>query len=300
MPEKSNAASRLVLGTVALGVPYGFSSDGQPSVDEVNEIFKFAHISGITRFDTAPSYGQAEHLLGQYIQSNTAQQIDVWTKLSNLKLDSNLGKEAISSLENSLRALSCNSVEYLQWHNWHAGMSSDPDFLLAWELLRKSSGIKGLGASTYGVQDALAAVQSGLFDLVQIEWNLLNQSVLNAIGDLASKNGVKIALRSIFLQGVLTPKGENLPNHLLQLAAPRGRADKLAIDFNMPINALALRAALDHAAKPYVLIGPDRLAQLREIIEHSKLDVLTESQLKLITKLNEEENPMVDPRNWQK
>jgi aryl-alcohol dehydrogenase-like predicted oxidoreductase len=163
-----------------------------------------------------------------------------------------------------------------------------PFFLEAWELLRSNNRIKGLGASTYGVQDALAAVKSGLFDLVQIEWNLLNQSVLNAIGKLASQNGVKIALRSIFLQGVLTVKGENLPNHLQKLAVPRGRAARLAMDFEMPINALALRAALDHVAKPYVLIGPDRLSQLHEIIEHSKLDELTEFQLKLITNLNEE------------
>ena len=300
MQERSKDASRIVLGTVALGVPYGFSSGGQPSVDEVNEIFKLSHISGITRFDTAPSYGQAEHLLGQYIQSNTAQKVDVWTKLSNLELGPNLGKEAVGSLENSLSVLSCDSVEYLQWHNWHAGMINDPLFLEPWELLRSNNRIKGLGASTYGVQDALAAVKSGLFDLVQIEWNLLNQSVLNAIGKLASQNGVKIALRSIFLQGVLTPKGENLPHQLLQLAAPRERAARLAIDFDMPINALALRAALDHPAKPYVLIGPDRLSQLQEIVEHSKLDALTESQLKLMTTLNEEENPMVDPRNWQR
>jgi aryl-alcohol dehydrogenase-like predicted oxidoreductase len=300
MQEKSKDTSRIVLGTVALGVPYGFFSDGQPSVGEVNKIFKLSHMSGITHFDTAPSYGQAEHLLGQYVQNNPAQKIDVWTKLSNLKLGPNLSKKARSSLENSLMVLSCNSVEYLQWHNWNAGMIDDPYFLALWEFLRGSEGIKGLGASTYGVQDAIAAVQSGLFDLVQIEWNLLNQSVLNAIGQLASQNGVKIALRSIFLQGVLTAKGENLPNHLLQLSAPRDRAAKLAMDFGMPINALALRAALDHYAKPYVLIGPGRLSQLQEIFEHNKLDTLTESQLKLITTLNEEKNPMVDPRNWQR
>jgi aryl-alcohol dehydrogenase-like predicted oxidoreductase len=300
MPEKSNDASRLVLGTVALGVPYGFSSDGQPSASEAYEIFKFAHISGITHFDTAPSYGEAEHLLGQYNHNNTTHKMNVWTKLSNLKLDPNLGKEAISSLENSLRVLSCNSVEYLQWHNWNASMINDPHFLEVWKLLRDNNGIKALGASTYGIQDALAAVQSGLFDIVQIEWNLLNQSVLNTIGQLAIQNGVKIALRSIFLQGILTPKGKNLPENLLKLTAPRGRAERLAMDFDMPINALALRAALDHPANPYVLIGPDRLSQLQEIIKHSKLEALTKSQLKSITMLNEEKNPMVDPRNWQR
>jgi aryl-alcohol dehydrogenase-like predicted oxidoreductase len=128
MQERSKDASRIVLGTVALGVPYGFSSGGQPSVGEVNEIFKLSHISGITRFDTALSYGQAEQLLGKYIQNNIAQKIDVWTKLSNLELGPNLGKEAVGSLENSLSVLSCDSVEYLQWHNWDAGMINDPLF----------------------------------------------------------------------------------------------------------------------------------------------------------------------------
>lgn len=300
MQERSKDTSRIVLGTVALGIPYGFSSDGQPTQNEAHEIFKLSHLSGITRFDTAPSYGRAEYLLGQYIQNNAAQKIHVWTKLSNLRLGPNLLKEAIDSLENSIKTLNCDSVEYLQWHNWHADMIADPNFLANWKLLRSHNAVKGLGASTYGVYDALAAVQSGLFDLVQIEWNLLNQSVLNTIGSLASQNKVKIALRSIFLQGVLTPKGERLPSHLLQLEAPRDRVARLARDFDMPINALALRAALDHPAQPFILIGPDRPFQLREIIQHSQLDPLTENQLKLITTLNEKNNPMVDPRNWQK
>ena len=143
-------------------------------------------------------------------------------------------------------------------------------------------------------------MKSGLFDLVQIEWNLLNQSVLNAVQDLAAMHNVKIALRSIFLQGVLTSKGNNLPNDLSGLILPRAHAVDLAQEIGMPLNALALRAALDNGAASYVLVGPDHVSQLEEIIEHAKLKELNADNLKSIEKLNIDNCRLVDPRSWQK
>lgn len=300
MQEKCSNLGRVVLGTAALGMGYGFGANEKPSQDEVFRIFELARDVGVNNFDTAPAYGDAERLLGKYFGGRFGCGEQIWTKLSNLVIDDSLNKDALISVEKSLTHFSGQSIRFLQWHNWSSKAERNPYFLELWKLLSEDDRISNLGASTYGVDDAIAAVSSGLFDMVQIEWNILNQSVMNAIGELAQKNRVKIALRSVFLQGVLTPKGTNLPINLHSLREPRQRVLEVAARMGLSINALALRAALDHPLKPYVLVGPDRLIQFDEMVKHAQSSPLDENQLERVYALNETGNPAVDPRNWLK
>ena len=295
MHEKSNSSSRLVLGTVALGMPYGIGDKQRPDTSEVAQLFEFAREAGINRLDTAPSYGVAEELVGKLASSLG---FEVWTKLSNIHLDNDAPSNARISIKKSLDSLRQSGIDYLQWHNWSADLYENPYFLEIWNEVRASSQIKHVGASTYGIENALSAVQSGLFDLVQIEWNLLNQSVLNAVGQEAKNRGVKLALRSVFLQGVLTDRGENLSGPLAKLQDFRNNAKQFAAQFGLTLNALALRAALDHPMAPLVLIGPDRLVQLREICRDAQLPALSSEVLSKLRKLMVPDVSLVDPRMW--
>lgn len=296
MHEKSNPSSRLVLGTVALGVPYGIGDKQRPDTPEVAKLFKFARDVGISRLDTAPSYGIAEELVGKLASPLG---FEIWTKLSNISLDKHAPFSARASIKQSLDTLRQNSIDFLQWHNWSVDLYENPYFLEIWNEVRNNSQIKYVGASTYGVENALAAVRSGLFDMVQIEWNLLNQSVLNAVGQEAKNRGVRLALRSVFLQGVLTDKGENLPGPLAKLQDFRNAAKQFAAQFGLTLNALALRAALDHPMAPLVLIGPDRLDQLQEICHDAQLPALSGEVLSKLSKLTVPDVSLVDPRMWK-
>src|SRR3989344_522680 len=58
----------LALGTVQLGVSYGVSNRiGRPSIEEIHAILNSAWHQGIRVLDTASSYGNAEQLIGEYI-----------------------------------------------------------------------------------------------------------------------------------------------------------------------------------------------------------------------------------------
>jgi aryl-alcohol dehydrogenase-like predicted oxidoreductase len=295
MHEKSNTLNRIVLGTVALGTPYGIGDKQKPDIHEVVQLFRLARDAGISRLDTAPSYGTAEDLVGKFAGSFG---FEIWTKLSNINLDGEALLNARKSIKNSLDVMNQENINCLQWHNWSADLQENSFFLEIWDELRGSSRIKNLGASTYGVDNALAAVKSGLFDLVQIEWNLLNQSVLDAVAQEANNRGVKLALRSIFLQGVLTDKGENLSGPLVNLNKFRENAKRLATKFGLTLNALALRAALDHPIAPFVLVGPDRLIQLKEICRDAQLPVLSKEVLSELQGLTVSDVSLVDPRLW--
>jgi len=282
----------MVLGTVALGMPYGIGKTEMPKACEVGELFQLAKNAGICQLDTAPSYGLAEELVGAYAAPLGFQ---VWTKLSNIRIDEFALVNANDSIEKSIARLRKDKIACLQWHNWTSDLQSNPYFLKIWKHAKENPQVAKLGASTYGVKNAMAAVKSGLFNLVQIEWNLLNQSVLDAVGEEAKKRKVEIALRSIFLQGVLTDKGEDLTG---PLSAFRQKAKLLASEIGLTLNALALRSALDHPLQPKVLIGPDRLSQLQEICKDAQLPSISSEALSQIQELTVSDGTLVDPRFW--
>ena len=62
----STQFSKIVLGTVQFGLPYGIANTlGQPSFKTVKEILTLAYDHGIDTLDTAASYGESEIVLGQ-------------------------------------------------------------------------------------------------------------------------------------------------------------------------------------------------------------------------------------------
>ena len=81
--------SKLVLGTVELGMRYGLNNtNGQPSIEESFAILDAALEDGIDTFDTAYAYGSAEDVLGQWLRSRgTVGGIKVISKLKPHVLD---------------------------------------------------------------------------------------------------------------------------------------------------------------------------------------------------------------------
>jgi aryl-alcohol dehydrogenase-like predicted oxidoreductase len=243
-------------------------------------------------FDTAPAYGQAESYLGQALSSSP----HVWTKVgTGVSLGNSLGSEVLTSVEQSLARLKRFHIDALLWHNWTADMGANPNFLECWHRLKQDSRICRLGASTYGPDDAAAAADSGLFDILQVEWNLLNQSVLGRLARCARRP--LIALRSVYLQGILTERGEHLPRHLAGLVAPLGRVRSVAKKWGYPTATLALRAALDQPEVSWVVIGVRSDEELRHSLAATRAQPLSPEQHRLLTALDTRD-PLTDPRTW--
>src|SRR5437016_1402983 len=133
---------------------------------------------GIRRFDTAPAYGEAEARLGRALGANGT----VWTKVGRAELHTcNDAPKLFEEIEQSRHRLRRQWIDALQWHNWTPAIGELPWFRHAWKRLRSDESIRALGASTYGPADANADVNSGMLDLFQVEWNILNQKVLWSI-----------------------------------------------------------------------------------------------------------------------
>jgi aryl-alcohol dehydrogenase-like predicted oxidoreductase len=294
---------RLVFGTAALGLDYGLARPGaessrnaMPARDVALALVRAAHAKGLRVFDTAPAYGESEERLGAALEGLEA---EVWTKVGRVeRVDEGLSDTLERSLTDSLAKLRRPRVALLQWHNWTTSLGENQHFRAAWEKLSGDPRVGALGASTYGVADALAAVESGLFRWVQVEWNLLRPMVIDRVGALAQERGVNLSVRSVYLQGALTDEGRKLPS-LPTLEAGVARARALAAQSGLGLTALSLRAALEHRWIARVLMGIDRIEQVDEARAIAAGAGLSESVLSALPSLSLGDDPATDPRNWR-
>lgn len=289
-----------MLGTAGLGMAYGLpAADGgppePPSIEAAVDLLRAALSAGIGGFDSAPAYGEAEAVVGRALAGTGV----VWTKLDHrLEPGPGLSGRAFASLGGSLGRLQRERVDLLQWHNWTATLAQDPWFVDCWRGLAGDRRVGALGATTYGPDDASAAVESGLFSVVQVEWNLLNQRVVRTIAPRARARGVRIAARSVLLRGVLTPKGDRLPDGLAALVEPRQRAVRVAAELGVSLPALALRAALDEPDISFVLVGTDRREQLDEALAAAMAPALPPEVWSRLRELEAADPQVADPRHW--
>ncbi len=285
--------ARLVLGTAALGLAYGLPRRGNPRAELPDEtrvaaVLTTAAQVGIPTVDTAPAYGSAEERIG------AAWRGGVWTKLDDrLRLGPSLAEEAVASAAASRQRL--GRIDLLQWHNWTAAVGRDPAFAAACDHLR---GIT-LGATTYGVADAVAAVQCRRFAVVQVEWNLLNRASAQA-GLQHKTANVRLAVRSVLLQGILSDELATLPAHLNALVPWRDQLIAIAAECGLTLSQLALRAALDLSGADHVLIGCDQPEQVRAAAAIAAGPALPDTILATLLHLRIPAGLPVDPRAWTK
>ncbi len=279
----ADPAGKLILGAAGLGMAYGRPGlDGgapvAPDPGRVAATCEAAWNLGFRIADTAPAYGVSEEMLGRFWPGA------IWTK------------NGPDGLDASLQCLRRERVELLQWHNWHADLIDDPDFQ-AWLVdARDDDRVELLGATVYGQMDAKAAIELGAFAVVQCAWNVCDQGTVKAVVASACAQGVCLAGRSIYLQGLLL--GRQPP-----MAADAGRPAlqafaRLAVDTGCSPAALALRAALACEDLDYVLLGLDDPEQLTPVSEALASPALDDELRQALARFDAEGAAWTDPRTW--
>ena len=110
--------SRLGLGTVQFGLEYGVSNrGGRPDDCEVAAILARAAEAGVGYIDTAPSYANAEILVGRYLSGSGSQRIVTKTPaLADATIEARHGQCVLDTLAASLDRLKVDAVHGLLVH----------------------------------------------------------------------------------------------------------------------------------------------------------------------------------------
>jgi len=282
---------KLALGTVQFGLDYGVSNtQGQVCFDEVKKIIAFAHENKINTLDTAAAYGESETVLGN-ICNQIMPPFKIITKLSPSIGDNNLEKALALSLKN----LRVANVYALMLHDVEVLLSSFGENLYKQLVkLKEKNYCKKIGVSVYTPIQLIRVLEKYDIDIVQLPLNILDQrfTAPHLIDCLKQKN-IEIHARSLFLQGLLLMKNNQMPVYFDQFN-----------DVFEPLNTFCnthsitkLEACISFAKSlsfvDKFVIGVSKLTELKQILSiYNKIKPLGFSQYA------SQEQHLINPSYW--
>ncbi len=293
--------SRLGLGTVELGLDYGISKSRDfKKPDEKDSIYLLhkAVDFGINLFDTAPSYGNSEKLLGKAFTNK--KNCIIATKVNIPPKGEDCEKFILSSLNRSCKRLQRKYLDIIQVHNATVNTFLNSDIFKILIKEKEAGNIQFIGASVYEPENAFAAINSGIIDVLQVAYNVLDQRMDKKVLAKAKSEGIGILSRSVFLKGVLTERVNYLPEHCEPLKRTvENLKEKMNLSSWEELSSFAFRFALSNSKINSVLIGVQNENELNFAINSFNKGKLINNELELAYQCKMNDIFWLNPSNWE-
>lgn len=295
--------SRLMLGTVQFGLPYGVANrTGQPDYRDVVAIVEAALVGGINCFDTAAAYGTSEEVLGRVLQElGVTEQVVAVTKVQALTpaelADPVLASSTIvQSVERSRQRLRMDCLPIVLFHR-----EADAAFIDVLADLQARNRLRHFGVSCDNRPGAAAKlVAAGRVSALQLPANLLDQRhERSGVFEAAASKGVAIFIRSVYLQGLLAIPEASFPATLRDIIPVRKALKAIAADAGMPLLELALRYMLAQPEVTSILTGVETVQQVNDNLDMFSRGPLPENILEAIhLAVPELSETLITPSLW--
>ncbi|WP_426668539.1 aldo/keto reductase [Mucilaginibacter sp. McL0603] len=251
--------SKLILGTVQFGVPYGINNpNGKPSKDKVNEILRAAYKAGVRLLDTAEVYGNAHEIIGHFHQTYPDNIFGVITKMPTKSIPENIDDK----LQQYLDELHIDRLHTLMFHSF-AGYDKNKAIIPIIKKLKQQNKVKYLGVSIYNNDEFKKVIRDESIDVIQLPFNVLDNS--NFRGELieqAKELNKIIHTRSVFLQGLFFKDIFDQNPVVMALYDQLKQIRDIAGEYKISVGTLALSYCLSQHNIDNVLIGVDSIDQL--------------------------------------
>jgi len=275
---KGMKISKMTLGTAQLGVEYGIANKtGKPNLQSAYNILQLAVNEGINTFDTAPSYGDSEEIIGSFLASRyevcmSGKSILIITKIPKVQCICDQSFQAIydqvkTSIIRSLKRFNLEQIPICLLHNASDIIEYDGKVTRSLIKLKEDRLVKMIGVSVYQPEEVREFLKIKEFDVIQIPINifdhrLIKEGLLNKL----TQRRIVIFARSVFLQGLFFLEPDNLSQHLQLAKEPLRLLRKLSSDLGMCIAELALTFVRDLPGITSVVLGIETLNQLKDNI----------------------------------
>ena len=264
--------SEIAFGGVEIGLPYGIGVHSKADMLSEKEAVQLLHSaldSGINFFDTARMYGTSEKIMGLAFQDRR-DRVVICSKCRHFRDNdgrlpsSDKLREIIeTSLQESLLALQTGFIDIYMLHQADLEILDNETVLNTVLNLKKKGVIRAMGVSTYAVEETKKAIDNGVWDVIQLPFNLMNQSHESQFFS-AAQLGVGIMIRSVLFKGILSDKGKKLHPELHAVQMHLNLYDELLSESIPDLPTLATKFALSFEQVSSVLIGIDRLNYLHK------------------------------------
>jgi aryl-alcohol dehydrogenase-like predicted oxidoreductase len=286
---------KIILGTANFGNEYGIANKNQNSRNESGSISKIIQTAlnlGITSFDTAKGYGDAERILGDNLDGY--RKLSVTTKIG--KNDCEKSSQIISSVQESLESIKLKQFSAVLLHDSSVLGGENRNEVIKGLLELLSLGIcERIGVSVYSESEVVWAKKI-LPELTefQIPENICDQRKIFSgyLHELAN-TGNNISVRSIFLQGLLLMEVGEIPSNLNSATEKIMKLQEFAHINQITVLEACIAYARSIPWASGLIFGVDNLKQLRKIVSNfnKSHDLGINTGLKL-------DDWTLDPRNW--
>ncbi|MCM1498449.1 MAG: aldo/keto reductase [Clostridium sp.] len=296
--------AELCLGTAQMGMQYGINNKiGKPQKQDVFEILDLAIENGIKMIDTASAYGEAEEILGEYLQENAdrAREIQIISK-QNATLGQMNSMEAEQIIRNELEQSLCRlKREYLDGYLMHSYRAIDRiETLEIFQKIKEDGLVKKIGVSVYEIDEAEIAIESGMVDYLQMPCSIFDQRGLtDGVFLRAKEQGVVVFARSAFLQGLLMMEESEIPEYLQDIVPYIRKLNELLVEYHIEKKHAIIKFILSESLIDYMVFGVDSKEQLQDILkEKDKADLPKEFIGEIKKEFSNISSRLVLPIHW--
>ncbi len=284
--------SELGLGALEVGRPWGIVSEsdsGLPPDDaSADRFLNHALDCGINFIDTAAAYWASEERIGRALSGRREEYVlaSKWGEWCDEKgsVYDYSPKAMWSFLESSIRKLKTDCIDLYQIHSVPLDVIQRGDAVAEMIKAREQGKIRFIGASC-GEQEALAAIDCGEFDTLQISYNLLNTDMDNQVLPHARKKDLGVIIKDGLAGGRLTQKIERLGHEHSSLKEKVRRLKELAGVWAMSLPELSLRFVLSNNSVSSVIAGTKRIGHLEEDIKAADGAGLSTEQMAMLKRV---------------
>jgi len=288
--------NKIVLGTAQFSGNYGITKKNSfLTENEAHKILKTLLSKKLKHLDTSIDYENSLNKINSFNFNNW----QITTKMDPKKLDFSSEQNLYLSVENQIKLIKQNSsiktIKNLLIRN--SNMILTPKGKILYKVLKKIKRNKliiNFGYSIYNFKNLEKIIINFRPDLIQCPYNVFDRRVENIkIKKLLKKKKIKIQARSIFLQGVLLKKIDQLPKFF-------HKWKKLFLNFEnlIKINKLtALSLCFNFVNNnkdiDEILIGVQNNKELKEI-----LNIELKRKILMSKELLNSSLKLIDPTKW--
>jgi len=285
---------KLCLGTAQFGLDYGINNtSGKIPKDEVFKILNLAYDNGINMLDTASAYGDSEAVLGEGI-AHIGKNFQIITKYP-----ANTELRPLQWIDNSLNLLKTEKIYGCLFHNYSV-FQDNQNYIDDFIKIKETGKAENIGFSLYHPSEAEFIMKNNIpCDIVQIPYNIFDQRFAYLFSEFNGK-GIKIYVRSVFLQGLFFIAPEKIDNRFDSVSDYLREIHQLAKEHSVNVATLCLSFVYASKYVSYIVIGIDSFDNLKENINNYALLKKITFPYDILNKFAVNDENIILPYNWNK
>ena len=293
--------SKIILGTVQLGMPYGLGhwKNTLMPESEAFAILDAAWEMGITTLDTSPDYGMAEARIAKYMKAHKAKPFQIISKIKHIPVEA---ENVQTSFQNYFDACPFTGLDACSSLSVLLHKEADiyrPEILGELDAAVQCGLIMQWGVSVYGEAFAKDAAKIENCSLIQLPFGVLNQSFgRSGVIELLMNSGKTVMARSVFSQGLLLRKVEVVPETSGESSDLLNEIFSYLDEQDFAITDFAISTAWNESGVANLVLGADTVSQMLEW----KLDALGNKQIslpaQLLTRIRQFDSNQFKPNKW--